>query len=197
MTGRRVRAFVLALAIALPVVTLPTSAAGATTFMAQGASAFTGRVHYHGSGLSLVGACGQNGWIYTATAEVAFHVDVALVAYVGPITVTAVGTPWECENLWWPPVSWGWLNLSFSGTGPTGSTISCTAGSDYSREGNFVGWSAFEEEAATCTVNGYTSRVDMGFSFNFLLDDAAVTSIKDAEAPGELNTSGDCPYECT
>jgi hypothetical protein len=163
------------------------------SFFAEGQGGFVGTVHYAGSGLPLVSPCAQNSFTLTATGAT-FHVDLAVVAYVGPVTITAVGSPWSCETYASPAISWGWMTVSVRGTGPTGSTVHCTASDDYSREGSYLGWSAYDANVGTCTVNGYTSPTNMGISLVLL--PSGTGSIVDSAAPGQLATGGTCPWNC-
>lgn len=185
----RALTFALVALLAAPV----PPAAAAPSYVAQGAGAFVGTVRYGGGGLPLLLGCSSSGFTMTATAQVA-HVDAAIVAFAGPVTVRAVGAPYVCESFVLPSISWGWMTVSVTGTGPTGSTISCTGSDDYSREGTYVGWSTDVTNYGTCTVNGYTSQLFMGLSFDFAYDgtDPFVT----APASGQLNMSGRCPTRC-
>lgn len=191
-TGRRSAGTVGLALVALLAAPVP-SARAEQAYIAEGGGSFVGNIHYGGGGLPFLQPCSSAGFTLTADFDMAYA-DAALVAFVGPVSMTAVATPDLCESFLLPVISWGQMSITVTGTGPTGGTILCTATDNYSREGNVVTFSTDQTGYGTCLVNDYPSQAEIDMRFTFLYDNT--NPFVSAAAIGEIDMAGRCPTSC-
>lgn len=127
----------------------------------------TGTISWGGGGLGYPYPCSTAPGIFVGTAP-SVVVDGSIAAYVGPAEITITFSPYGCETLTNPTVSYGALEIRAGGTNPTtGSTMSCQFWGQYSREITYFGGNG----SGRCTLNGYTTSVHGGgVSLQFVTD---------------------------
>lgn len=152
--GRRTGAAVLLLSAAFLGTGLPDADAGSNV----GAGTASGRVNFAGDGIPPAGEsedCVATSFSLDAdlTMATGLVLNTVLTGYLGDVHLSGSGAS-ECENI---TGAAGDLTLTATGTGPTGSKITClTLSGDYTRAGAVVHAVLF----GNCTINSFpVSRI--------------------------------------
>lgn len=129
------------------------AASGSRSFRVEGPSAagggtVQGTTSYGGDGLSH-GACGPAAFTMALTSADAV-VNLAVVAYVGPLNITVTGSS-ACDST---SFGGGAATLYASGTGPSGSTLTCRGSvGTYTRRGPAM----TVDSRGSCTLNSFAA----------------------------------------